>query len=625
MKYLFNMNKKIKILEAYQIGHGLLIENDGFVTNSKSDSNLLEASTFSTEGDQPVLIDCILQRHGVENKNGRIYPKEILEREVIEYGKEVETGASIGERNHPDCVQTEGSQILTSNGWKYFSEITDDEIIYTLDNTNKIVLQKIDKKIEQDYKGIMYKFYSKNSIDITVTPNHEFLLEDRSGNRFKMPAKEIYENVGNVYSSGKYKILKTGEWDGINYEKITIKGVTNVELPFNTPTDRRKRYTEDIDINAEDFFAFMGIYLSEGHSCGTVVGYKNRGYAIAITQKKEENKIKIEELLNKLPFKYTTNTVSGGKTQYTINDARLYNYLYKLGTSSEKYIPEELKLANKQLLNILFKWFHIGDGRLINTKYRKEHLSVFSTSKRLMEDMKEVLLKIGYSGNITEYTPIDRKIIDKKILVNSLGEEEIVLSERIILAENSKKQYNLNLSKTKHIWLDDRFISINKIDFDGKVSCVNVPNGNFYVMNNGKSHWTGNSSNISLGNIPHIVRKMWWKGNTLYGTLEIITSPGYRKSGIVSMAGDEICELIKRGIKLGISSRGVGSVKEENGKTIVQEDFKLICFDLVANPSTHGANLFPKGIKESFSHKNNKKIITKTQNTKNILKNFIKK
>ena len=65
------------------------------------------------------------------------------------------------------------------------------------------------------------------------------------------------------------------------------------------------------------------------------------------------------------------------------------------------------------------------------------------------------------------------------------------------------------------------------------------------------------------------------------------------RDGIVTMIGDKIVEYLKRGIKLGISSRGVGTLKEVNGKNVVQSDFELICFDLVGTPSTPGAYLFP--------------------------------
>ena len=76
------------------------------------------------------------------------------------------------------------------------------------------------------------------------------------------------------------------------------------------------------------------------------------------------------------------------------------------------------------------------------------------------------------------------------------------------------------------------------------------------------------------------------------GKLQILTSPAYHKTGIISCVGDIAANLLRYGVTLGISSRGVGSLKSEGGKNIVQDDFELICFDLVSSPSTPGAYLF---------------------------------
>lgn len=106
------------------------------------------------------------------------------------------------------------------------------------------------------------------------------------------------------------------------------------------------------------------------------------------------------------------------------------------------------------------------------------------------------------------------------------------------------------------------------------------------------------SSIISLQNISHMITKMWWgkdeQENVLYGQLKLIVSPGYIKFGIVSVVGDKIVLYLQNKIKLGISSRGVGTLKEINGENIVQDDFELIGFDLVATPSTPGGFLFPE-------------------------------
>jgi len=100
------------------------------------------------------------------------------------------------------------------------------------------------------------------------------------------------------------------------------------------------------------------------------------------------------------------------------------------------------------------------------------------------------------------------------------------------------------------------------------------------------------SSVVNLQNASHNIKEMWWDGNSLKGTVEVLRTP----------AGNILTELFKSGIKLGISSRGLGSVETVseddggNGEVPAQEvqpDFELIAFDFVSNPSTQGAFMYP--------------------------------
>ena len=95
------------------------------------------------------------------------------------------------------------------------------------------------------------------------------------------------------------------------------------------------------------------------------------------------------------------------------------------------------------------------------------------------------------------------------------------------------------------------------------------------------------SSVVNLQNVSHNVKKMHFEGDNLMGEVEVLGTP----------SGNILKELFKSGIKLGISSRGMGSVEtvNENGKEAqeVQPDFELIAFDFVSNPSTHGAFMYP--------------------------------
>jgi hypothetical protein len=100
------------------------------------------------------------------------------------------------------------------------------------------------------------------------------------------------------------------------------------------------------------------------------------------------------------------------------------------------------------------------------------------------------------------------------------------------------------------------------------------------------------SSLIDLDRVSHIITDVWWDGPVLLGKLKLLTSPGFHERGIVSTKGDMAANYLRQGVTLGISSRGVGSLKKVGDQNEVQDDFELICFDLVSSPSTPGAYLF---------------------------------
>ena len=87
------------------------------------------------------------------------------------------------------------------------------------------------------------------------------------------------------------------------------------------------------------------------------------------------------------------------------------------------------------------------------------------------------------------------------------------------------------------------------------------------------------SSVINLQNCSHMVTEVWMDGPAVMGKIKVLGTP----------SGNILRELVNGGVQVGISSRGLGSVQEDNGSTMVQDDFQLICFDIVSDPSTPGA------------------------------------
>ena len=116
---------------------------------------------------------------------------------------------------------------------------------------------------------------------------------------------------------------------------------------------------------------------------------------------------------------------------------------------------------------------------------------------------------------------------------------------------------------------------------------------------------------INLKNASHLVTDMWWDGPALMGKVEILNTP----------SGGILKNLAQSGVTLGISSRGLGSVSESRGQTIVEDDFQLICFDFVSEPSTPGAFMHTKrGMRE---HKESN-IFTKADKINRIMNEILR-
>jgi hypothetical protein len=100
------------------------------------------------------------------------------------------------------------------------------------------------------------------------------------------------------------------------------------------------------------------------------------------------------------------------------------------------------------------------------------------------------------------------------------------------------------------------------------------------------------SSIINLKNVSHLITKTWWDGDKIYGKLEILPTP----------SGNIAKTLIESGVTLGISSRGMGSLKQVGDVMEVQGDFSLLCWDLVSTPSNPGSFLKTGNLNESLNN-----------------------
>lgn len=510
--------------------------------------------------DKPlVLKNVLLQKAQAKNQNGRIYPEEILMREAQTYKENfVAQRRALGELDHPECMR-KSAEILTETGWKLLTDVTVGENVPTLNtSTGEVEYHPIQRVINQPYKGKMISMKGKN-LDVLVTPNHRFVLQDRHGKYLEKTASEILD-LSKKMTITHLTIPKVASgWKGTDYTTFELPAV---DLAPNATKKNRDKQSKPLLVDANAWFSFLGIYLSEGHATNRE---KNLQYGVFITQNEGGKAEEIRRILRALSpeLQWKERSYNSDKVTFVVHDARLHSYLAALGNKYTKYIPSEIKNASTPLLQNLFNGYLLGDGSVVTYKGHTR-TSIFSVSKQLMEDFQEVLLRLGMTGRIKKQESL----------------KEYSYAGHKIQPNNKVSLYRLWIERSKNIHLDFRFISIAEEDFDDTVHCVTVQNSNFYCRDAGKAFWSGNSPVVNLKNVCCNVTDLWFDGPAVMGNIEILSTP----------AGNIVRELIRNNIRLGISSRGLGSVRPIGENTVeVQPDFSLVCFDIVSNPSTMGA------------------------------------
>jgi hypothetical protein len=174
---------------------------------------------------------------------------------------------------------------------------------------------------------------------------------------------------------------------------------------------------------------------------------------------------------------------------------------------------------------------------------------------------------------------------------------------------------------------EKRFVASGGMYLTGKLQQANTQNGNgriypYEVLVREIENYTKlvkenralgeldhpDDSVINLKNASHLVTSIWMEGDTVMGKVKVLDTP----------SGKVLKSLVESGVKLGISSRGMGSVENRNGQTIVQDDFQLICFDFVSEPSTPEAFM----VKEGKAYTN--QVFTKADRINRLLNEALK-
>lgn len=544
---------------------------------------LIETSLFTPQKqyiieslENGMFVEGLIQKAEAKNGNGRVYPYETLKREADKYmNGPIKERRALGELDHPECF-IHGYSILTKEkGWILFENLDGTEHVATINpSTQNLEYQKIERVINQYYEGPIVNIES-TTFQANVTPNHRFLITNQ------------YDLKNN--KSFKFKNAE----DICKGDLITKKSIYNEGNYNNVIIENEKG---KIELPASLFASFMGWWLSEGWLQYNKGNRGNISRGICVSQSKKENinelDIIFEELSKILNKKWSKHIRKRDEIEYYILDNVLYEYLSQFGLCDQKYIPKEIKSLDKNNIQIFLDAYLKGDGHK-----QKNQEVYYTTSKQMALDLSELINLTGFMSSESQ-----KELAFEKYLIEGKWVKDFDwYTNRLI--ENKKKHYTGRiLYSIRRKYSDFYHISdcnINTNQYEGNIYCVSVPNETILVMSpNGSTFWSGNSPIINLKNVSHNIVSLYWKGTELHGKIQILSTP----------SGNILRELFNQKIAVGISSRGMGSVKQIGESIEVQDDFELLCWDFVSTPSTYGAYMEVVNESKNYNNKNYNKL-----------------
>lgn len=345
----------------------------------------------------------------------------------------------------PSCFDSE-TEVLTDLGWKNWKDVSGKEKFLSVNPiSGDISWEKAIRLINSPYQGKMIHLKNKN-FDLMTTPDHKHCIK-----RYPK-AKGIKLLSYDEFSGLKpacFVNIANGRWIGTNPETKTIG---DLEVPFSC------------------YCKFMGWYLSEG--CAFNKKERKNLSVISISQQKVENKSEIDNLFIEF-FNRSCHTNFNKHSIYV--NREIGQFFIDFGHSHDKYVPDDIKNASPENINLFLESFIKGDGSIrfqnINDYPSIEKL-YYTSSKKLVSDITEMLLKVNKRASVSVKKPIPTKF---KNGIYTPKTEAYVIREGV--------------SKTSSL----KNITVKEIDYDSTIHSVTLERNNtLFIKRNGKITISGN-------------------------------------------------------------------------------------------------------------------------------------
>lgn len=403
---------------------------------------------------------------------------------------EILTGSEYpGECTHDIFVKkcfSKDTEVLTNNGFKLFKDLTSYDTIATLDDMGRLKYQAPKEYISYHYKGDMVNIYNEiggngHHLDMLVTPNHD--IEYLHGRNFRKN-----QDIA-------FKKIRADEVHNINDFYIPATWLTESE-------DKDDMESPISFMTGDQFFAFMGLWISEGSMSSMRANSEWRHNQVSVSQSKsKEASDKVDQLMSSIKWpsrlyrKIDVRSDVGYITDWSIFNKELYNYLIPMKFAVSKRIDRYiLENASNRQLEILLHWLSFGDGAYMFDGSKQQ--PYYSTgSEQLANDVQELCFRLGYKSSIS--------IQDNQGLVHKNTGTEYLRRFRVNFhfktsGKPADKSYYINNGTNKSEFGGKIQSNIDLVPYDDMVYCVTMPSSRLFVRRNGVISLSGNCHQMKL-------------------------------------------------------------------------------------------------------------------------------
>jgi thymidylate synthase ThyX len=376
------------------------------------------------------------------------------------------------------CCYDDETDVLTTEGWKPWPKVDGTEMFGTLHpDSGELQFQRATKVFHGDYEGPMYRVRSEQ-VDLLVTPNHRMWARRHDTQAAKRGEQRFGVELARDLLHRRVEYQKCARWVGRTPERVVIPATARTFQRRDRDRPVTRTYPS-VSFPLEPFAKFLGYYLAEGCT---------DGHQIIVAQNRGPMLDRIAETIREMGLPTYLPRTGNGVVRTRCLPLR--DMLAALGHSHQKSIPAMVQDWAPAAIRLLLEAMIEGDGCVHSTS---GHRVIYTSSPVMADDLQVLAIKAGWSANIRvdDRTGLERTMPNGQRFVNRRPCYVVsLLTGRLTPLVNHGRHGASNR------YLNAAGYNDGFEHYEGRVHCVQVPNGLLFVRRNGKPAVSGNTHEL---------------------------------------------------------------------------------------------------------------------------------